>query len=330
MLPLKNFSLATPKNLDELKSLLSSSDEKTKLIAGGTDLLPNLKHGLYDISCLISLKNIREFQDIIINPLSLELGAFVKLDELCEHKNIQELFPAISFAASHIASPNLRNMGTVGGNLCLDTRCCYFNQSEMWRKALNYCLKKDGDSCHVVKTGKRCVAASSNDLATILLAYNSVITIMSPEQEQDILLADFYTNNGEKNNILEPNQVVTRVKLTCQANTYAGFAKLRHRESIDFSLLSIGVVFSLDNNIFDQGRLVINSLVAKPKIIDLNIYNNKIYDQDLVNSIAKKAKEICHPQTNIYDDSEWRKDMIEYYTQKAFAQAYMSGNNLCC
>ena len=324
MLPLKNFSLAKPLNIQELKVQLAQAHSATKLIAGGTDLLPNLKHGLYDLTHMISLRHVKELNNLEIGLDNLKIGSNITLHELSINLKLKEVFPAIQYAASQIASPHLRRMGTVGGNICLDTRCTYFNQSEFWRKALGYCIKKDGDLCHVVKNGKRCVAASSNDLATILLAYDARLTIISSQQERVIDLSDFYTANGEKNNILEHHEVVTQVELKRTAHTRAGFVKLRHRSSIDFPLLSIGVVFTLNqNNKFESGRLVINALVAKPKIFELERYNTQIYNEDLIKIIAREAREKCHPQTNIAEDTNWRKEMIEYYTMLAFRQAHV-------
>lgn len=322
MLPLKNFSLSQPRNLVELKNFLAQASPTTKLIAGGTDLLPNLKHGLYDLTNIISLTRVNELNNFELGLDNLIIGSNITLHELSINKKLREVFPAVQQAASQIASPHLRRMGTVGGNICLDTRCSYFNQSELWRRALGYCLKKDGNSCHVVKTGKRCVAASSNDLATVLLAHDAKITIISPQEERVINLNDFYTANGEKNNILEHHEVVTQVELRRTANTYAGFSKLRHRASIDFPLLSIGVVFELsEKNIFERGTLVISALVAKPKIFELGRFVGQIYNEDLIKIIAREARDKCHPQTNIAEDINWRKEMIEYYILLAFRQA---------
>jgi len=322
MLPLKNFSLSQPRNIGELKNMLAQACYATKLIAGGTDILPNLKHRLYDITHMISLRHVKELHNLEISLDNLKIGSNITLHDLSINPQLKEFFPAIQQAASQIASPHLRRMGTVGGNICLDTRCSYFNQSEFWRRALGYCLKKDGRMCHVVKSGKRCVAASSNDLATVLLAHDAKITIISPHTERVINLRDFYTSNGEKNNILEHHEVVSQVELKRTAQTHAGFSKLRHRASIDFPLLSIGVVFERNNNKFLGGRLVINALVAKPKIFDLERFRDKIYDDDLVKTIAREAREKCHPQTNIAEDINWRKQMVEYYTMLAFRQAH--------
>ncbi len=320
MLPLRPFKIVEPLSFAQLGQALKDAHPNTKIMAGGTDLLPNLKHGLYDVDHVISLKNLSELNTISHEGSRLIIGAGVKLNELMENKIIQEFAPALRVAASQIASPQIRAMGTVGGNICLDTRCLYFNQSEFWRSALGYCLKKDGDSCHVVKTGKRCVAASSNDLATMLLALNARLIIWSPAGEKTIELDDFYTANGLKNNKLEMHEIVTRVEVELRPNSFAGFAKLRHRESIDFSLLSIGLAFSLEDTKVLDLKVAVNAMVAKPKVLNFSDVG-RTYDQHLIEEIAQQASEKCHPQTNICDDPAWRKEMIKCYIKRAFNHA---------
>jgi 4-hydroxybenzoyl-CoA reductase subunit beta len=215
-------------------------------------------------------------------------------------------------------------MGTVGGNICLDTRCLYFNQTEFWRNALGYCLKKDGNSCHVIKNGKRCVAAASNDLATAFLACDATIVVMSPAGTLTGKLDEFYTAHGEHNKKLAHDQVVTSILVNTMPLSFGGFFKLRHRESIDFPMLSVATYFQLDKgNILKKGRVVINALVAKPKIIDLVDFVGASYHRETIEKIAQYAKDICHPQTNICDDPAWRKKMVAYSVKQAFNDARM-------
>lgn len=270
MMPYKPFGLIKPTTLKDLKEALFSMDETTRVLAGGTDLMPNVKNGLVKIHRFISLRNIAELRKIAINNDHISLGATTTLSEIAQHAEIKKQIPALAFAAQQIGSPQIRNMGTIGGNICLDTRCLYINQSEFWRKSLGYCLKKDGTCCHVVPTGKRCVAAASNDLATVLLAASATIEIISGNHLETSSLRDFYTADGIKNNILTNNQVVSSINVPTSNQNHIGFFKLRHRESIDFPLLSVAVCFQVnDHGSFMGGSLVINALVAKPKIMDL-------------------------------------------------------------
>lgn len=323
MLSLKPFILKKPKNLDELVSSLKQASPKTRIMAGGTDLLPNLKHGLYDVDEIISLKKLRELKKIEVREDRIELFSLLTLNEISCNQQIEKRANAIFQASRQVASPQIRNVATIGGNICLDTRCLYFNQSEFWRSALGFCLKKDGCSCHVIKTGKRCVAAASNDVATALLAHDAEISILSPFGAKSLKLEDFYTNNGEKNNVLTEDQMLLSTSFLSLKNTLSGFFKLRHRNSIDFSMLSVAVRFSLDAlDRLQGGRLVINALVAKPKVIDLSEYEG-LHKTVMIEKVAEAAKQKCHPQTNICDDPSWRKQMVSYATKMAFNNAFL-------
>lgn len=321
MLPLKSFKLLQPKSLAQLRHFLSEADQKTKIIAGGTDLIPNLKHGLYDITSLIALSALDELRGKTFAKEAIRLGAMVSLEQVAHDRALGDVAPALGKAARHIASPQIRAMGTVGGNLCLDTRCAYFNQTQFWRSALGYCLKKDGTACHVVKSGKRCVAASSNDLATILLAYDAKLSILAPAGMRTIALRDLYTANGENNKVLTSKELITEVTIPLKPQCYAGFAKLRHRESFDFPLLSIGALVELENERLRAGRLVINALVARPKIIDLAQFVGSLYEESLVDRISQLAVDKCQPQSNIADDQGWRRAMILPMAKRAFFDA---------
>lgn len=329
MLPLRPFHLSEPATIDELMHLLERAHERTKIIAGGTDVLPNLKHGLYHIDELISLHKIHPFKHVGERDDGVEIGALVTLNQLQRHSLIAARVPVLGRAAAQIASPQIRAMGTVGGNICLDTRCLYINQTEFWRSALGYCLKKDGTCCHVVKTGKRCVAAASNDLATALIALNAQVNLLSPTGAKAIALDDFYTANGEKNTVLATNEIVTSVFVPLRKNQRAGFFKLRHRESIDFPLLSTALSFMLDEqHQLKSGTLVVNALVSKPKVMDLADFGGSAYNDALIERIAEYAKKKCHPQTNICGDTSWRKEMVAYSVKTAFFEA-LTRNEAC-
>jgi 4-hydroxybenzoyl-CoA reductase subunit beta len=322
MLTLLPFQVHAPKDLASLQGLLATASATTKIMAGGTDLLPNLKHGLYQISDIIALKGITELRQIELTEEELIINAGVTLHDLSLHSGVLRVCPSLAYAASLIASPQIRRMGTVGGNLGLDTRCLYFNQTPFWRSALGYCLKKDGCACHVIPTGKRCVAAAANDLATMLLALDAKLTIWSPSGSKWVALGDFYVNNGEKNHSLTPQEVIMKISVSLKRYQHSGFSKLRFRNSIDFPLLSIGVAFNLDHDQrLTSGRLVLNALVAKPKVIDLDFVRGLGYNTDLIEAVAAQALAVGHPQTNLAGDKDWRKHMIKIFVREALVNA---------
>lgn len=326
-MPYKPFIVEQPANLVELKQSLSRMDKKTKIMAGGTDIMPNVKNGLYDLDRIISLKNISEFKEIECSPTHIKLGSLSTLQALAHHPGLKNCMPALALASSQIASPQIRTMGTVGGNLCLDTRCLYYNQSALWRKALGYCLKKDGTVCHVTKTGKKCVAAASNDLATVLLAYNSRLNIINPINNYEMSLREMYVADGIKNTTLDAHDVIASITIDIPERCLGGFFKLRHRNSIDFPLISTAVMCELDmNNHIKQGCLVINALVAKPRIVDLHEFKGQPYAKETFSTIAELAQEKCHPQTSI-DEHTWRKKIMNTAILRAFLNAQKQSNS---
>jgi len=316
------FGIEFPTSVEEAALLLQTHGASAKLCAGGTDLLPNLKHELLSPAKVIHLSRLKALKGIEDGPAALVIGAMTSLDDIANSELVKKLAPGLSQAAAHVAGPQLRRMGTLGGNLCLDTRCLYYNQSYFWREALGFCLKKDGDDCHVTKTGKRCVAAASNDCATMLIALDANVDILGPSGTRNIALADFYVANGEKNNVLDPAEILVRVhvpKMQDQSlRTLQGFSKLRHRESIDFPILSIGVRVDVDKEkrIFDA-RLVVNALAAKPKVIQTDFIKGRVFDEAAFIELGAYASARCTPLSNICDDPTWRKEMIAVYVRRA-------------
>jgi len=335
MLRLNNFKIYQPDNKLKFLKLLDKHQGKSKIIAGGTDLLPNLKHELLEPKVLISLNILDDLKKINNNKTYISIGPSCTLNQVAEDKSILHNFRSLSLAAESVASPQIRNSATIGGNIALDTRCLYYNQSYFWREALGFCLKKDGDTCHVTGTGKRCVAASSNDTATVLLALNAELKIEAFDNldnkinEKFLKLENFYANNGAKNNILEPNELITEIIVPTNPNSTSGFSKLRRRAAIDFPMLSICINFDFKvenrNQIIKNAKLVINALVAKPKVLNLKFLENKNLNKtnklELFESIGEFAAKKCHPMTSIADSTEWRKNMVNIYTQKACLNA---------
>src|SRR5437588_10679600 len=208
-----------------------------RVLAGGTDIVPNLKYGMYDTRHLVALRGLSSELRYLREHRSgeLRLGAMCSIDELGRSELVKARIPALADACRQIAGPQLRRMGTLGGNLCLDTRCVYVNQTYFWRSALGFCLKKDGTVCHVVAGGKRCVAAASNDTAPVLLAYGASVKLVSPRGERVVPLREFYRHDGVHNTVLQPDELLVEVLVPARATTVRqAFTKLRTRAAIDF------------------------------------------------------------------------------------------------
>src|SRR4051812_23588328 len=194
MLTLPPFQLHSPKSVAEAVALLGAHGAKAKLIAGGTDLVPNMKHRLFTPEHVIGLSEVSELKSLGERGGALVIGAMVTITDLARDERVQAIFPSLSKAAAQIAGPQLREMGTVGGNLALDTRCVYYNQTHFWRKALGYCLKKDGTVCHVVKGGQKCVAAASNDTAPVLMTLEAGLDVIGPNTRPEIPTCHLFTS----------------------------------------------------------------------------------------------------------------------------------------
>ena len=232
MLILPEFEFLQPETVDAALEALEEFPQDSLLMAGGTDLVPNLKHGLHAPRRVVSLGRIESLRQSRQTSDGLELGAGLTLTEIAADPVIQDQYTALAQAAGLVAGPQLRNRGTLGGNLCLDTRCVYYNQTRFWREALGYCLKKDGTVCHVVPGGSRCVAAFSADTPGPLLMYGAKVRLQSLRGAREVGLESFFRGDGIRNTVREPDEILTAVLLpVVSPNLVGAYQKLRVRES---------------------------------------------------------------------------------------------------
>lgn len=328
MLTLPPFQYHAPKSIDEAVALLSSHRGDVKVIAGGTDLLPNMKHRLFTPGHLVGLKGIGGLDVLAEEQGVLRLGAMVPIARIAESPLVRESFPSLAEAAEQIAGPQLRQMGTLGGNVCLDTRCVYYNQTYFWRKALGFCLKKDGTVCHVVKAGKRCVAAASNDTAPVLMTLDAVVRIAGPEGVRDVPILDFYVADGIQNTILRPDELVVEVRVPRHhGRVVTGYQKLRIRASIDYPALTVAVAAKLDEgDRLGWLRVALSALGARPHPIKkLEPFTGRKLDAATISELGQIAHKQCHPLTNINVDPEWRRELIPVFVRRAIEQALRRG-----
>lgn len=324
MLTLPPFQYHRPTSVAEAVALLGALGGKAKLIAGGTDLVPNMKHRLFTPEHVIGLKDIAELHRVGERDGALTLGAMVTIADLARDERIRAIFPSLSKAAGQIAGPQLREMGTLGGNLALDTRCVYYNQTYFWRKALGYCLKKDGTVCHVVKGGQKCVAAASNDTAPVLLALGATVRLASPRGARELPLEQFYLADGIRNTVLEPDELLTEVRvLLPKGRLVSGYQKLRIRASIDYPALNVAVAAWLEKDGSAQWiRMVLSALGSRPHPVKrIEHLFGKPIDAAAIEELGQAAFKQCHPLTNINVDPGWRRQMIPVFVRRAWAQA---------
>ncbi len=330
MLTLPVFRWVHPATVDEVLAVLAAHPGECLLVAGGTDAVPNLKHRLHEPKVVVSLAGVDELRFVRDGADGLALGALVTLADLAAHEPVRRDFPALARAASLVASPQIRNMGTLGGNLCLDTRCTYYNQTFFWREALGFCLKKDGTRCHVVPAGKRCVAAHASDVSPVLIALGASVEIASAAGRRTLAVEDFFVGDGVHNNVLKPGELVTRVTVPADAKGLrTAYGKLRPREAIDFPMLSVAVAAREAGGTLAALRVVVSALGAKPRTIGgLDaLVQGKPADEALFEAVAAVAHKQCHPLTNVPYDDDWRHAMVPVYVKRALREALAGGGS---
>jgi 4-hydroxybenzoyl-CoA reductase subunit beta len=222
-----------------------------------------------------------------------------------------------------VAGPQIRNQGTLGGNLCLDTRCTYYNQTYFWRQALGFCLKKDGTVCHVTKVGKKCVAAHSADTPPVLITVGAVADLASPGGARSVTVDEFFVANGEWNTVRRPNELVVRIRIPLPGpGVRTAYRKVRQRNSIDFPLLSIAAAADVADDGTARGlSLVVSALGARPKVVaglDKLVPGNRLLD--VADAVAQAAFKQCHPLENIIVDPDWRRAMVPVYVRRALEE----------
>ncbi|MDI1478127.1 FAD binding domain-containing protein [Polyangium sp. y55x31] len=325
MLPLPVFDHHKPRTLPEAIDLLARLGDKAVVIAGGTDVLPNMKQGLATPEHVVSIAGIEELRGISLvregDDDKLVLGAGARLAEIESSILVRRIAPALAEAAGQVGGPHHRAMGTLGGNICLDTRCRYYNQTYFWRKSLGFCLKKDGTVCHVVRGGSRCVAAASNDTAPALIALEADIHLLGPRGARIVTAHDFYVADGVKNTVLEPGELVVRVSITRRPARRSSFEKLRRRNAIDFPLLSIAVrldVSGVETTRVDGADVVVSALGARPRRVRAasKIRPGTPFDV-AARELAEGAYAECKPLPNVDDDTEWRREMVPALVERA-------------
>lgn len=324
MLRLHSYRYHRPASLEAALDLLGTHGPAAMLVAGGTDLVPNMKHRLFTPDHLVSLRGLAEMKGIAEADGEIHIGAAETLSAIARNPLIRQRLPSLARAAGLVAGPQIRNAATLGGNLCLDTRCTYYNQTEFWRGALGYCLKKDGTVCHVTKVGKKCVAAHSADTPPVLITLAATLDLRSPRGERSLPVADFFVADGVHNTVRAGDEIVTRIRVPAPpATARAGFEKLRQRGAIDFPLLNAAVYLELDGDVVRTARVVVSALGSRPRLITgiETVAVGSRGDAGTVNAIARRAFEQCHPLENMPVDPEWRRAMVQVLVRRALAQA---------
>jgi 4-hydroxybenzoyl-CoA reductase subunit beta len=284
-----------------------------------------MRQKLFEPEYVLDLRGVGAMRGIRLDPDGgVEIGALTTLG-LIEHSPfLRQHYSVLAEAAATVASPVLRNMGTIGGNICLDTRCLWYNQSLAWRKSCGFCIKKDGDLCHVAPGGTKCWAAFSGDTPPALLCLNAELEIAGAAGTRRIPLCDFYTGLGDIYRRLGPDELVTRVCLPASAADYSGvYRKLRVRGSIDYPLAGVAVVMKRSNGHVLDARVGITAVNPSPLLVKGagELLTGRAVDENLADAIGDLAAKTAKPLTTSALTPEYRREMIRVFTKRAVLAA---------
>ena len=311
MMRLPWFEHREPRTVAEAARILEAEGASAMAIAGGTDLIPNMKRRHQVPQILVSLRGI-EILKQTSNGSGLTLGAGLTLTDLVHSPAVRGRYAGLWQAASQIATVHLRNMGTLGGNLCLDTRCNYYNQNYEWRKAIDFCLKKDGQICWVATASKRCVATSSTDTAPMLIALGATVRLASAHGEREVAVADLYRNDGIDYLTRRPDEIVTAVRLPSSAGWKSSYWKLRRRGAFDFPVLGVAAaVKSARDGTIEEARIALGAAASRPFLtVGGSLLAGKKLTDDAIARAALKVASAAKPMDNADFDTYWRKDVV--------------------
>jgi 4-hydroxybenzoyl-CoA reductase subunit beta len=322
MMRLPGFRYVAPRQTAEAARVLAGEGPSAMLIAGGTDLLPNMKRRQQTPRTLVSLRGIEELRQVQ-NGADYRLGAGRTLTDLVRDPALRERYTGFWQAAAQVATPHLRNMATLGGNLCLDTRCTYYDQSYEWRKAIDFCMKKEGETCWVAPSSKRCLAVSSTDTAPALISLGALVRLVSPRGEREVPLRDLYRNDGIEYLSRRPDEVLASVRLEPSGSWRSAYWKLRRRGSFDFPVLSAAVAARLrDDGTVDEARVVLGAVASRPVVSEdaaAYLAGKKLSDATVAEAAMLAAKP-AKPMDNTDFTLHWRKRVAAEFVALALRE----------
>jgi 4-hydroxybenzoyl-CoA reductase subunit beta len=323
MMRLPLFEFRAPQTLEEAAHILDGERANAMPLAGGTDLLPNMKRRQQVPRMLMSLRYIQSLSEIELSDGALRLGACLTLSNISANPRLRNGFTALAQAASLVATPQIRNMATLGGNICLDTRCNYYDQSYEWRKSINFCLKKDGTTCWVAPGSSKCVAVSSTDTGPALMALGARVRLVSRSGEREVALADLYNNDGIDYIKRRPNEILSEVLLDSLHGWKSTYWKLRRRGSFDFPVLSVAAAARLSrDNVVEDARIIVGAAACRPLAAPeaaKSLLGRPLKHQTIEEAAALAAR-IAKPLDNTDFDMTWRKRVTAEFVTYALRE----------
>ena len=321
MMRLPTFRYVAPTTVAEAVRILAAEGPQAMILAGGTDLLPNMKRRQQTPSTLVALRRVEELRTVA-NGAGLVLGAGLTLAAVAVSSAVREGYAALYQAAAQVATAHLRNLGTLGGNLCLDTRCHYYDQSQEWRQAIDFCMKKDGAICWVAPSSKRCLAVSSSDTAPALAALGARVHLVSARGERDLALADLYANDGIGYLTRRSDEVLTQVLLPEATGWRSAYWKLRRRGAFDFPVLGVAAAarFAGDGTV-EEARIVLGAVASMPLVTSAGrmLVGGRLDDESIA-AAAEAAARVAKPVDNADFSLSWRKKVVAAFVGYALRE----------
>jgi 4-hydroxybenzoyl-CoA reductase subunit beta len=319
MMRLPRFRYRAPASVEEAVAMKADAGPESAFVAGGTDLYPNMKRRQQTPRTVIGLSRVRELQRIEGRAGEVSIGSAVTLSELEHDTRIREGYPGLAHAIAEISTPPLRNMGTLGGNLLLDTRCNYYDQNYEWRKAIAFCMKKDGEICWVAPGSPKCLAAQSADSVPVLIAMGARAVLASAAGEREIPVEALYQNDGIDYLTKRPDELLTRILLPPVNGWRASYRKLRRRGAFDFPVLSVGAYLARDGETVARARLVLGGVSSAPIRLEASerALIGRRLDEGSIRDAATAASGPSRPMDNTDFSFLWRKQMTAKFVQLA-------------
>src|SRR5713226_4197123 len=328
MLRLPPFIYRAPRSLDEAALMLNQEGEQAMLVAGGTDLFPNMKRRQFTPPVVIGLRNIAALKGISGSPeQGFRIGAGVTLTQLSEHALLEGRdksgpYAALTTAAASVSTPQLRNVGTIGGNLLLDTRCNYYNQTEFWRHSIGYCMKKDGDVCLVAPGSPRCWAIASADTAPVLVSLGAQVRLVSTQGERVLPVQELFRDDGMNPYTRATDEILSEIMLPPATGWQSVYLKLRRRGSFDFPILGVAVALRIggDGTVADA-HITLGAVASHPvEATDAAaLLIGQRLTPDLISKVAAVAAKRAKPLDNADLTINYRKQVAPVYIRRALS-----------
>jgi 4-hydroxybenzoyl-CoA reductase subunit beta len=337
MMRLPLFSFRAPRTLEEAARILHGEGPDAMPLAGGTDLLPNMKRRQQVPRTLLSLRGVASLHHVHTVDSGYRLGACLTLSEIAGDLRFRNGATALVQAASQVATPQIRNMATLGGNLCLDTRCNYYDQTYEWRKSIDFCMKKDGVTCWVAPSSPKCMAVSSTDAAPTLMALGARVRLVSASSEREIALTDLYNNDGMNYLRRKPDEILAEVLLDSMHAWRSTYWKLRRRGSFDFPVLSVAAAARFassdgtgaacrattrEKSVVEDARIIIGSAASRPLIAQeaARFLAGRSLTSETIAEASVLAARVAKPLDNTDFDMSWRKKVTGEFVTYALRE----------